>query len=230
MGSSQSSSPPPPPPPPVAANTSPALSRTFTEVAHEVLTEGLRNDLKRAKADASRYKRYAEDSMADLDDVVAAMDNQREQFKMYGMVAVAGSALVAGALGVLAGGGMARRQQTAALARLSQEMVDLRRRGAADLAKAERFGCASLAKALIAPLDAMDALCEAGGGDEEGSRLTRSAFHDALRKSGIDRVEPSVGEPFDVATMEVRTAQRVAATARARATRSTHSPRLTLAE
>jgi len=48
----------------------------------------------------------------------------------------------------------------------------------------------------------MDALCEAGGGDEEGSRLTRSAFHDALRKSGIDRVEPSVGEPFDVATME----------------------------
>ena len=51
-------------------------------------------------------------------------------------------------------------------------------------------------------LDALDALCEAGGGDPEGANLTRRSMHDALRANGVERCEPAVGDKFDVSMME----------------------------
>ena len=183
------------PTPPPAED--PTLTRTITHTAHEVISEQIRKDLRRARADAVRYKKWADESLADLDDALEALDVQRQQFMLYGLAATAGAALLSGALGAL----VMRRHQTAAVARLSQELVDLRRRGALDVAKAERFGVTALAKSLIPSLDAIDALVRAGG-DEEGSRLTRSALHAALRDNGIEQVAPNVGEPFDVSVME----------------------------
>ena len=80
-------------------------------------------------------------------------------------------------------------------------MVDVRRRGAAELAKAERYGCEGLARSLVPALDAMDALTAAAD-DAEGARLTQNSLLDALRSHGISRVSPEVGETFDVDTME----------------------------
>ena len=162
-----------------------------------MITEQLRKDLRKARVDATRYKKWAQESLADVDDALEALDVQRQQFMLYGLVATAGAALVSGAVGAV----MMRRNQASQLARLSQELVDVRRRGAADVAKAERFGSAKLAQSLIPSLDAMDALCDAGG-DEEGSKLTRSSLHAALRDNGIERVAPSIGDPFDVSVME----------------------------
>ena len=206
MGASQATParPPPPNPPERASEERSKLQRTITHTAHEVITEQLRADLSKARAQASRYKRWADDSLRDLDDAVEALDVQSAQFKLYGGLALIGSATVAAMLGGIAGATFAKRQHSAMAARLSQELVDVRRRGAAELAKAERFGSGALAKSLIPALDAMDRMCETGGGDEEGSRLTRAALHDALRENGVVRIAPNVGDPFDVAVMEVR--------------------------
>jgi molecular chaperone GrpE (heat shock protein) len=50
------------------------------------------------------------------------------------------------------------------------------------------------------------ALCDAAESgksvDAEGCRLTRASLHEALRGNSIERIEPNVGEKFDIATME----------------------------
>ena len=202
MGSSSSqpinSRPPPTPPPP------PALKRELSAPALDVLAEQLR----KARTDAARYKRIAEDSLADVDAVVDEMERQRQEFKTYGLIAVVGTALVGSVVGGAAAAAVLRRQHVSVLARLSQETVDLRRRSASELAKAERFGSERLAKSMIPALDAMDALCEAAeeaagaGVDSEGSRLTRASWHSALQSNGIECIRPEIGDKFDVASME----------------------------
>jgi hypothetical protein len=84
------------------------------------------------------------------------MERQREEFKMYGLLAVVGSAVVASVVGGAVAMGALRRQQVAALGCVSQEMTDLRRRGAGELAKAQRFGSERLVKSMIPALDAME--------------------------------------------------------------------------
>lgn len=197
MGASSSRPPSPPPPPPLP--TEACLSRSMTNTAHEVVAEQLRNELRTARLDASRYKRYAREALEDVDAAVAEMEGQRARLTTYGLIASLAASAGGGVLGFL----LARRQSSLALARLSNDIGELRRRGAAEVAKAERFGSQELAKSLIPSLDAMDGLCNAGGGDEEGSRLTRSLLLDALSSHGIRRIEPAAGDRFDVASMEV---------------------------
>ena len=154
----------------------------------------------RAQNDAAHYKQCFEESLTYLDTVAA----EYEQQKTLAMAAIAGSSVVAAALGTAAGVFLSRRANAATLARVSQEMVDIQRRSSASLAKAERYGAEKLAKSLVPALDAMDALEKAArdGTDAEGARLTRAALHDALRSNGVEAVAPEVGDKFDVANME----------------------------
>ena len=196
MGSSQSTpSPPPPPPPPPSESP---LNRTLTNAAHEIITDGIRKELRDTQTDVVRFKRWVKECEADLEDALHALESQKRQHAVYGLAAAGVSAAIAAAVGAT----VARRQASASLLRLSQELVDLKQRSASELAKSERFGGAKLAKSLIPALDAMDALCDAGGGDEEGGRITRAAFHDALRTNGVERIEPAVGYQFDYSVME----------------------------
>ena len=92
---------------------------------------------------------------------------------MYG---AAGAVAAAAISGMMVAAIVGRTSNRYALARLSQEVVDLRRRGAVEVAKAERFGAASLVKSLAPALDAMDAAAEHATADAEGIRLTRSTL------------------------------------------------------
>lgn len=94
-------------------------------------------------------------------------------------------------------------------------MVDLRRRGAAELANSQRFGGEALARSLVPALDAMDSLEAASSGDDtEGARLTRAALLDALRQHKIERIAPELGDKFEVDTMEAMLTVPVAETDR----------------
>ena len=118
---------------------------------------------------------------------------------MYG---VAGAAAAAAISGMMVAAIVGRTSNRYALARLSQEVVDLRRRGAVEVAKAERFGAASLVKSLAPALDAMDAAAEHATADAEGIRLTRSTLLAALHDHGVEPLAPRVGDAFDPQTME----------------------------
>ncbi|KAL1508059.1 hypothetical protein AB1Y20_007655 [Prymnesium parvum] len=188
-GSASREEPPPAPAPP---------SRTMTNTAHEVISERLRHDLRRARADAALYKRHAEEGQADVERALDALEAHRS--------AAAAAAAAAAALGALAGGALgfllARRHAAAAHARLAAEAAAIRARGEAALLRAERFGGARLATALLPAVDAVDGLCAAAGGDDEGTRLTRNLLLEALRAHGVERIDAQPGEPFDVDRME----------------------------
>ena len=196
MGSSQSRPPPPPEP------ESRLLQRTITDQAQEAITSQLirvREERAQAQENAAHYKQSFEEALGYLDSVA----EQHEQEKKLALAAIAGAAAVAGAVGGAVGVLIARRANVATVARVSQEMVEMKQRGAASLARAERFGAERLAKSLVPALDAMDALEQAaqtGGGDAEGARLTRASLHDALRSNGIEAVAPDIGAKFDVAS------------------------------
>lgn len=198
MGNSaSSSSPPPEPPPPPPAK----LTRRLTQQALGVISE---QSIK-SRFEAEHYKDLADETRRALDEATDRLDRNKE----YAVAAVVLCSTAAAAVAGVFAGRAAQKANAAALARVSQEMVDLRRRGAAELQKAERFGSAQLAKSLIPALDAMDALCDTpssanGGGEaeQEGKRLTRAALHDALRANGIEVVAPALGDKFDVAAME----------------------------
>lgn len=216
MGQSSSSPPPPPPQKEPSDADVPALERTLTPQALVAVSNA---HARRAQ----QYERELVDAQEDLQLAMHEIDKQREELLWWGTAAAVGSAVVASAgCGLVAS--MTMRRNAAALAHLSQELVDVRRRGAAELAKAERFGGERLAKSLLPALDAIDAMCDrqtqrreavaagdagatasvesAAADDEEGCRLTASLLHDALRKNGIDKVAPAVGDAFSVDTME----------------------------
>ena len=168
-----------------------------------------RSDAARAQADAEHYKGIASEALDALDDAAA----QHEQHKLFAAAAGGGVAVISLVVGGVAGVAFARRGNASQLAYLSQEMVDLRRRGAGEVARAERYGSERLAKSLVPALDAMDALCADMAPKDDGSRaelkplwegasMTRDVLHGALRAHGVSKVEPEIGAPFDVACME----------------------------
>ena len=213
MGANSSSSPPPEPPPlaqRMAQEEVPRLTRRLSAAALGAISE----QAIKARNEAYHYKDMYDEALQAVDELTARVEQQQ----LYAIAAVTVcSAVAAAAAGALAGRA-AQKASATAIARLSQEMVDLRRRGATELEKAEKFGSAKLAKSLIPALDAMDALCastsaregKGGGGggggepsaDDEGKLLTRAALHDALRSNGIEVVAPVLGDKFDVASME----------------------------
>ena len=173
------------------------LERTLTGPAVEVLGESLRS----LRLENERLKSLVEDAAADLENALDDMEMREVTTKRMAAGAIVAVALGGGVIGAV----LARRGQAAAVARLQQEMVDLRRRGAKELANKERFACERLAKDLLPALDAMDALVESASGDgsaAEGTAMTRSVLHAALKSNGVEPLRPAVGEPFDVATME----------------------------
>ena len=187
----------------------------MTRQAQAVISETnmkARAQAAKAEADAEHYKGIASEALDALD----AAAEEHEQHKLFAAAAIGGAAVLTGILGGVAGMAIARRQQAAAIAHISQEMVEVRRRSAAEVARAERYGCAKLAKSLVPALDAMDALVadvgpktDAGGSQSsehqmwaEGAAMTRSVLHDALRAHGVTRIDPPIGTPFDVAVME----------------------------
>ena len=131
------------------------LTRTLTHQALGAISE----QVIKARADADHYKDLAEEALQALD----ASAEEMEQKKWYAYAAMAGCWCVSAAIAGPLGAATARRQSAAQLASVAQEMVDLRRRGAAELQRAERFGSAKLAKSLIPTLDAMDAMCDTTG-------------------------------------------------------------------
>jgi molecular chaperone GrpE len=158
----------------------------------------LSQQLAEAKADAAHYQLLANASWTEAE----ALRQEKEQMLWLGVAGAAGSAAIAAALGAAAAAASVRRRNVAALAEAAQEMVDARRRAALELERAKQYGSEKLARTLVPALDALDALCEAGGGDAEGADLTRKSMHDALRSNGIERCEPAKGEKFDVSVME----------------------------
>lgn len=190
---------PPPTPPDI-----PPLERTLTRQAQQAITDSTiraREQAAKAQADSEHFKSVAAEALDALDLAAA----QFEQQKILAAAACGGVVVFCSVLGGAAGMAFARRSQAATLAHVSQEMVDLRRRGASELAKAERFAAFKLAKDLVPALDAMDALvadAAPGSATAEGANLTRRTLRDALASHGVSRVEPAIGEPFDVAVME----------------------------
>ena len=175
---------------PPADEPHPDLERTLTHTAVNVMTSQLRQ----IRNERAHFKGQLEDAMEDLELAQQLMEQQRKDYLFYG----AASAVATFCLGGLVAGAVVARQNRSALALLSSEMVDLRRRGAFELAKAERFGSAKLARSLIPSLDAMDAACEhATPTEAEGTRLTRSTLHAALHEHGVEIVKPEMGEAFD---------------------------------
>jgi molecular chaperone GrpE len=153
---------------------------------------------KRSESDAVRYRMLADSSWAEAE----ALRQEKEQIVWFGVAGAVGSAAVAAALGAAVAAANMRRRNVAALSEAAQEMVDVRRRAAFELDRAKQYGGEKLARTLVPALDALDALCEAGGGDPEGANLTRRSMHDALRANGVERCEPAVGDKFDVSMME----------------------------
>ena len=168
----------------------------MSETAQRAMAQGLTDQLMKtrelaaqARSEARHFKELSEEALDGLDAAAAQIESERK----LAIAAAAGAAVVAGMLGGALGVSMARRQQAMALARVSQEMVDLRRRGVAELEKAQRFGGEGLARSLIPALDAMDALeasvSSSGSDDAEGTRLTRTALLDALREHDVDCID-----------------------------------------
>ena len=98
------------------------LSRTITDAAHMIITETIHRDLKNARVEAARNRRIAEESLADLDEAVAALDRQRTQFQLFVGAAAVGGTLLGGLLGAA----LARRQRATVIARLSHELQEMR--------------------------------------------------------------------------------------------------------
>ena len=191
MGSSSSRAAQPEPPP---------LERTLTAQAREAITEQMlrqRDLAAKAQEEARHYKQLSSEALDALDTAAEQLEDQ----KKLAAAAVAGGVLVAGALGAIAATIIARRSSSAVIAQVSQEIVDVRRRAASEAEKLQRFGCADLAKSLVPALDAMDALVAASPSDE-GAMLTQRTLHDALHKHGVARIEPSIGDSFDVSLHE----------------------------
>ena len=178
------------------------LERTLSSAAVDAIGEGAM----RARAEAAHYKDLSEEALQAVDKAA----DEIEQTRMLGLAAAAASAATSLVVGVAVGFGVARRRHAGALARVSAEMLDVRRRAATELERSRHYGSEKLAKSLIPALDAMDALCL--DRDDEGSRLTRSALLDALRAGGVERIDPSVGDVFDVAHMEAMLTVPVAGT------------------
>mmetsp|Transcript_28139 Transcript_28139/g.71995 ORF Transcript_28139/g.71995 Transcript_28139/m.71995 type:complete len:232 (-) Transcript_28139:349-1044(-) len=189
MGATQSTPPPPPPPPASAAQ----LERTLTNAAVDVMTSQLR----KIRNEKEHYKAALEDAVQDLDLAQQLMGQQRDEYIFYGVAA----SVAAAATGGIIAAAIVSRRQTAVVSRISQELADVRRRSALEMAKAEQFGASPLIKSMLPALDAMDAMC-AHSKDDEGAKLTREAMHTALRENGVQQVAPSQGDVFDPSTME----------------------------
>ena len=174
-----------------AAEQDGTLTRQLSVTAHEVITQNLRNDLRKARAEKAKYERHAEEAWAETQQALGLLERQQEEFKFHGLMACAGTAAITAAVVGL----VMTRSHSRSISRVLQEASDLKRRSEADLVKRERFGCERLAKSLVPALDAMDALVASGGGDAEGSRLTHASFQSALRSHGIEKIEPSIGAP-----------------------------------
>lgn len=170
----------------------------------------LRAELNEAKADAAHYRKLSQDAVRE----VASLESQRGGDLWRAVALGTASAALGAALGGMTAAMAARRANAAALARTTQEMIDLRRRGAAELERARRFGGEKLARSLVPALDAMDALCASdAGSDSEGRELTRATFHTALGENSIEVIRPDHGDKFDVGTMEALYTVPVAADA-----------------
>jgi len=171
------------------------LERTLTEGAVNVLTAQLR----RIRDERAELKADLEDAVQDLELAQELMGRQRKELIFYGGACAIVAAAASGSIAAMVVG----RQQRSALARISQDFVDLQRRSAVEVAKAQRYGSQGLVKSLIPALDAMDAACQhASDADSEGIQLTRSTLLSALREHGVEPIAPDVGETFDTSTME----------------------------
>ena len=155
------------------------------------------SSLRKLRNEREYMRAQLEDAAEDLQRAQQLMEEQQDQMFFQGILATAAAAIAGGILGTA----IASRRQASSLTRMSQDLIDLRRRGAAEVAKVERYGVAPLAKSLIPTLDAMDQMC-AHATDAEGASLTRSTLHTALREHGIEQVAPGKGDVFDTATME----------------------------
>lgn len=168
---------------------------------HQMLSDA-RAEASRARAEASLARGEASRCHCELESLQQCQEQTFMTTVGVSLSAAAVAAATAASITVV----VMRRRQTAVLAEAAQNIVDLRRRGAANLQKAERFGHERLAKSLLPVLDSMDALV-ASGGDAEGAGLTRDALHSALRSHDIEQVMPIKGAAFDVSAMEVRAPQ-----------------------
>lgn len=192
MGSSSSRESAPPPP---SQQQQVALERTLTTGAVNVMTAQLR----RIRGERENLKDELREAMEDLELAQKVMVQREKELIIYG----AASAVAAAAVGGMVAAMVVGRQQGSALARLSQDFLDLRRRSAAEIAKTERYATSGLVKSLIPALDAMDAaVAHAAAADAEGTQLTRAALLDALRSNGVEQLAPAVGDDFDVSSME----------------------------
>lgn len=159
-----------------------------------------RSDLESTLARQTLELREARDQAAKYHSVASAALAEQERLRKDASkvlpIAVAGAAAtaaVAAALAVF----ITRRQYTAQLTAAAQNLTDLRRRSALEVSNAQRFGSEKLVKSLLPALDSMDALVTSPP-DAEGARLTRAALLDALRANAVKRLEPAVGDRFDV--------------------------------
>jgi len=186
---------------PMGASTSSRASATSQQLP---IDEDRHRMLSDARAEASRARAEASLARGEVSRCHCELESLRQCQEHYFMTTV-GVSLSAAAVAAATAASITvvvmRRRQTAVLAEAAQNIVDLRRRGAANLQKAERFGHERLAKSLLPVLDSMDALV-ASGGDAEGAALTRDALHSALRSHDIEQVMPIEGAAFDVSAME----------------------------
>jgi molecular chaperone GrpE (heat shock protein) len=165
----------------------------LTSASENEIRDDLLRQLAEVRADAHHYEQILGATLAEVEHLRAAREHD--------FLLACATASVAAATAAVAGGfiatSMVRRRYAAMLAQAAQDLVDLRRRSAAELQKVERYGSEKLLRSLLPGLDAVDSLCEAGGGDAQGAELTRSALVQALRVNGIEKVEAHVGDKFD---------------------------------
>lgn len=104
-------------------------------------------------------------------------------------------------------------EQQDSVLRAAAEEQNVRRRAQRDVENAHKFALERFTKDLLPVVDTLERAIEAPAGDDEASQAAREGVEltlkmllDALKKQGVERLDP-VGEPFDPQSHEAMSMQ-----------------------